>query len=90
MKVLFFIIALSLMPTLFKGQTVVVTPPFSSESFNYKVDSTLHSAKADTTKIVKKKKSKTRKQQGKTPLLLELGKYAVGLVFSFFLTCPPK
>lgn len=90
MKALFFIIALALMPTLFKGQTVVVTPPFSSENFNYKVDSTLHSAKTDTTKVVKKKKRKTRKRQGKTPLVLELGKYTIGLVLSFFLTCPPK
>jgi hypothetical protein len=90
MKALIFIIALALMPTLFKGQTVVVTPPFSSESFNYKVDSTLHAVKTDTTKVVKKKKSKTRKEQGKTPLLLEIGKYAVGVVLSFFLACPPK
>ena len=89
MKALIFILILGSMPTIFKGQTVVSQPPFSSDSFNYHVDSTLHYAKTDSTKTTTAKpKPKTRKQQGKTPLLLELGKYAIGLVLSFFLACP--
>ena len=96
MKALIFILTLALMPTIFKAQQVQEKPPekikmvdFKADSFSQQVDSTLYYVKTDSTKTTTAKpKPKTRKQQGKTPLLLELGKYAIGLVLSFFLACP--
>ena len=93
MKTLFFIIMLALMPTVFKAETPVAKADsaftFNAAKFDSSVTKHLdpYYKEKDKPKVSKTKK-KTRKEQGKAPLMLELGKYAITAALTFLLTCP--
>ena len=96
MKALIFIILLALMPTVFKAEPVHTaktdTTVFDKAQFENSVDETLQPYYKEKGKPKvsdgTKPKRKSRKEQGKTPLLLELGKYAIGLILAAVLSCP--